>query len=331
MKYDCIWMGQPLLKMMTYPQLLNLNISVLFLNNHRLELFWETTKNSRDTLSKVSLVITRALFGKTVTPDFTCGIDKEVQTPAPQFYPESGSHLLLWEEKIGSRWSVGGQFLQGGNMNLAGRTQRNPRTVYNSQLGGVLVVWQEVMGREVRLVAHHVTKSALPTCQPRCRGSQRCAMQDVCAERNFGEYNTTNIFVSTGQIPIVFYLTLPTKHDVRRWSSWPSPRKYVFFCRAVTSIWVSGYCTKWRIQGSFNSLSSRSLNVKTWPRNPILGLDTFSSLHAFVATYGARTRGEMLSQLSPSYTSMVTNADQRKSRQIRISAVPPGPRSSKPD
>ena len=26
-----------------------------------------------------------------------------------------------------------------------------------------------------------------------------------------------------------------------------------FFCRAVTRFWVSGHCTKWRIQGSFDS------------------------------------------------------------------------------
>ena len=46
--------------------------------------------------------------------------------------------------------------------------------------------------------------------------------------------------------------------------------------------WVSGYCTKWRIQGSFDSSSSRSLNVKTWPRNSILSIDTYryvSSMH----------------------------------------------------
>ena len=46
-----------------------------------------------------------------------------------------------------------------------------------------------------------------------------------------------------------------------------------------TRFWVSGYCTKWRIQGSFHSSYSRSLNVKTWPRNSILSLDTFSYVH----------------------------------------------------
>ena len=40
--------------------------------------------------------------------------------------------------------------------------------------------------------------------------------------------------------------------------------------------WVSGYCTKWRLKGSFHSSYSRLLNVKTWPRNPILSLDTVS-------------------------------------------------------
>ena len=41
--------------------------------------------------------------------------------------------------------------------------------------------------------------------------------------------------------------------------------------------WVSGYCTKWRIQGQFSycSSSSRSLNVQTQPRNSILNLDTY--------------------------------------------------------
>ena len=37
-------------------------------------------------------------------------------------------------------------------------------------------------------------------------------------------------------------------------------------------IWVSGYCTKWQIQGSSHSWSSRSVNVKAQPRNSILSL-----------------------------------------------------------
>ena len=39
--------------------------------------------------------------------------------------------------------------------------------------------------------------------------------------------------------------------------------------------WVSGYWTKWRIQGSFDSSYSRSFNVKTWPRNSIFSLNNF--------------------------------------------------------
>ena len=38
---------------------------------------------------------------------------------------------------------------------------------------------------------------------------------------------------------------------------------------------VSGYGTKWRIQGCFDSSYSRSFNVKTWPRNSILRLVTY--------------------------------------------------------
>ena len=46
--------------------------------------------------------------------------------------------------------------------------------------------------------------------------------------------------------------------------------------------WVSVYCTKWRTHGNSHSSSSLSLNVKTWPRSSILGLDThwlISSMH----------------------------------------------------
>ena len=42
---------------------------------------------------------------------------------------------------------------------------------------------------------------------------------------------------------------IPNEHTV-----WSTPRKYGFFCRAVTSILsLSGYCTKsWRTQGQFS-------------------------------------------------------------------------------
>ena len=48
-----------------------------------------------------------------------------------------------------------------------------------------------------------------------------------------------------------------------------------FFAVRSPPFWVSGYCTKWRIQGSFHSSYPRLLNVKTSPRNSILSLDTF--------------------------------------------------------
>ena len=48
------------------------------------------------------------------------------------------------------------------------------------------------------------------------------------------------------------------------------------FCHAVTSSWVSGYCTKWRIQGQpfWHRSSSRSLIVKTAKKSSILSLVT---------------------------------------------------------
>ena len=48
-----------------------------------------------------------------------------------------------------------------------------------------------------------------------------------------------------------------------------------FFAVRSPRFGVSGWCTKWRIQGSFHSSYSRLLNVKTSPRNSILSLDTF--------------------------------------------------------
>ena len=50
-----------------------------------------------------------------------------------------------------------------------------------------------------------------------------------------------------------------------------------FFCVRSPRFWVSGYCTKWRIQSSFDSSYSRLLNVKSQhlPTKPIRSLDTF--------------------------------------------------------
>ena len=47
-----------------------------------------------------------------------------------------------------------------------------------------------------------------------------------------------------------------------------TPRKYAFPPRFRVS--VDTFCTKWRIQGSYWSSSSRSSNVNTWPRNSVV-------------------------------------------------------------
>ena len=60
------------------------------------------------------------------------------------------------------------------------------------------------------------------------------------------------------------------EHD--RWAA--APRKYAVLPCGQPRFWVSGYCKRWWIQGSFDSSYSRSLNVKTWPRNSILSLNT---------------------------------------------------------
>ena len=89
--------------------------------------------------------------------------------------------------------------------------------------------------------------------------------------------------------------------------------------------WVSAYCTRWRIQASFRSSSSRSLNVKVQPRNSILSLDTssvtFTATKIVLKENWRCTREEILSRLPTSYMAMTMNADQRKWRKVRISAV----------
>ena len=58
-----------------------------------------------------------------------------------------------------------------------------------------------------------------------------------------------------------------------------------FFAVRSPRIWVSGYCTKRRIQGSFDSSSSRLLNVKSSKETQHLAsIFSILSLNAFVAT-----------------------------------------------
>ena len=71
------------------------------------------------------------------------------------------------------------------------------------------------------------------------------------------------------------------------------------------------------MQGSFDSSFSRSLNVKTAKKMSIFSLNTC------VLGKWSLTRGEIYLDFHRVYTSMVMNADQRKWRQIRISAVSP--------
>ena len=77
-------------------------------------------------------------------------------------------------------------------------------------------------------------------------------------------------------------------------------------------IWVSGYCTKWRIQGK--------------PRNSILSPDTFRYvrwMHLSQYKFCTSKMGLQMARWNfiSTFASMATNAGQRKWRQIRISMV----------
>ena len=95
--------------------------------------------------------------------------------------------------------------------------------------------------------------------------------------------------------------------------------------------WVSGYCTKWRIQGSFQSSYSRSLNVKTKPRSSILASiasDMFVKCicRNISCAQGKRSLDSRWTLIATS-TELHGHGDERwpmEWRQIRISAVSEG-------
>ena len=89
---------------------------------------------------------------------------------------------------------------------------------------------------------------------------------------------------------------------------------------------------------TFDSSSSCSLNVKTWPRNAILCLDTYwyvGSMHLpqhKLCTRKTELALEVKFRLDVHwvYMATATNADQRKWRQLRNSAVSTLPRFLSP-
>ena len=136
-------------------------------------------------------------------------------------------------------------------------------------------------------------------------GSERLTM--------FKEFNTYYRYFQ------VFWMNFSPTSFVNKKSA-VCVRKYMY---TSSPFQLSRYCTKWRIQGSFDSFYSRSSNVE--PENSILSLDTYwyvDSKHLLQHKIvhkenGTCTRGEILSRLPPSCVTMAANADQRKLRQIR--------------
>lgn len=145
----------------------------------RLVMFWEDLKDGKNTLSSVSLLMTRALFVREVDKH-NCHLDREVKTPVLLPMPISGGHYLLWQERSQLSWSIGGQLMRDGNFKLTNGIQKNPAVVYNVNRDVGFVVWQENIGRQVKLIGRHVTYSSSHTCSSACPPNQRCVQQDTC-------------------------------------------------------------------------------------------------------------------------------------------------------
>ncbi|XP_031563420.1 uncharacterized protein LOC116298966 isoform X2 [Actinia tenebrosa] len=145
----------------------------------RLVMFWEDLKNGKNTLSSSSLLMTRALFLLEVGK-YDCHLDREVKTPVLLPMPISGGHYLLWQERSQLSWSIGGQLMKDGNFRLTSGIQKNPTVVYNVNRDMGFVVWQEDVGRQVKLIGRHFTYSSSHTCSSACPPNQRCVQQNTC-------------------------------------------------------------------------------------------------------------------------------------------------------
>jgi hypothetical protein len=143
-------------------------------------LFWENLENGKSTLSSASVIITRTLSTQELDK-YKCRLDREVKTPVLLPMPISGGHYLLWQERRQLLWSIGGQLMKGSNFKLTNGIQRNPAVVYNVNRDMGFVVWQEDIGREVKLIGRHFTHSPSHTCSPVCGANKKCVLQDTCA------------------------------------------------------------------------------------------------------------------------------------------------------
>ena len=126
----------------------------------------------------------------------------------------------------------------------------------------------------------HVSNVAAPKC-PRFAGALVLSLFRTQRQYFTALLTTVRFEFSNGYVLISIVRTEPlwgkfagTDPNDSRTNSDP---RSTGICMTSRLLWfrVSGSCTKWRIQASFDSSYSRSLNVKTSPRNSIPSLDTF--------------------------------------------------------
>ncbi|XP_020600643.1 uncharacterized protein LOC110039834 [Orbicella faveolata] len=144
----------------------------------RLILFWEDNDKGKPFISTASVLLTRQRYIRDVKP-YSCLETKRVRTPSAVYFPITGHHFLLWQEQGRGTWVIGGELLQGNLQLTFGRQQKNPVTLYNSNLRGAFVTWQEAGV----VLARQITMAARPLCSPLCTSQQTCAMQDKCVSK----------------------------------------------------------------------------------------------------------------------------------------------------
>ena len=83
------------------------------------------------------------------------------------------------------RWNLSKLICFTGNLQLAfGRQQKNPVTLYNKNLQGAFVTWQEAGV----LLARQIFAATRPLCSPLCTSQQTCAVQDKCVSKTGGGF-----------------------------------------------------------------------------------------------------------------------------------------------
>jgi len=98
-----------------------------------------------------------------------------------------------WVQTI-YNWNLSKLICFAGNLQLElGRQQKNPVTLYNKNLQGAFVTWQE--GDVV--VGYQIIAATRPLCSPLCTSQQTCAVPDKCVSKTGGGFYVRPYFTSS--------------------------------------------------------------------------------------------------------------------------------------